>query len=163
MKFKDTQIGDRLTVWQLSQRLYVLKISADAAVNLATGEMIHIHKNKDVDYTERLTPDQQLGTYQGETVACRKMDVSHIEIIRVIVIGGAIVKKGEVRIMEHKKKDLSQVYIIMNVMRKKLHELEAMFQTVEVLIEEATGGESGQPNYIMSTAEPVNAFELPGE
>jgi hypothetical protein len=49
MKFKDTQIGDRLTVWQSSQRQFCLKISVEAAVDLASGEVIHIHKNKDVE------------------------------------------------------------------------------------------------------------------
>jgi hypothetical protein len=100
MKFKDTTIGDRLTVWQLSQRHYVLKISEDTVVNLLNGEILHIHKNKDVEPAERLTPDYQIGIVGGEVVALRKLDSNHFELVNIVRIGGRIVSVGEVKLME---------------------------------------------------------------
>jgi hypothetical protein len=163
MKFKETNIGDRLTVWHLNQRCYVLKINADAAVILSSGEILHIHKNKEIEYAEHLSPDQPLGVYQHEVVACRRLDAQHYATSRLMIIGGGIVKKGEVKIMASKKKDLSQVYIIMNVFEKKLQQLQALMETLKVLVEEATEDGSPRTNYIMSTSEPVPPLELPGE
>ena len=163
MKFKDTQIGDRLTVWQSSQRHYILKINEEAAVDLATGAMIHIHKNKDVEPIPTLTSNIQIGVYRGEVIACRQMDAQHYAITSLCVTGETIVKRDEVSVMQKNPINLTQVYIIMNVMKKRLHELEAMSQTVEVLIAEATGETKPGPEYIMSTSNMATPIELPGE
>jgi methylthioribose-1-phosphate isomerase len=163
VKFKDTQIGDRLTVWQMSQRRYVVKVADDQAVVLSSGELIHIHKNKDVEVSERLSPDWQIGLYQNEVVICRKLDTQHYHAVNVTIVENHILKSSEVHIVKEQPKDLTQVYIIMNVIKKKFGDLQAMIQTLEVLIEEATGGDTPPANYIMSTTPPQTSLELPGE
>jgi hypothetical protein len=158
MKFKDTQIGDRLTVWHLSQRQYVLKIADDAAVNLATGEIVHIHKNKAVEVSERLTPDYQIGIVGGEVVALRKMDTHHFELVNIVRIGGRIVGVGEVKLMEKKQEE---VYIIFRRAVKRLDNAERQLQGARGLLAELILDQELSVEH--SSLEHKTPLSLPGE
>lgn len=158
MKFKDTQIGDRLTVWQLSQRSYVLKISADEAANLATGAILHIHKNKEVERAEPLTTDYQIGIVGGEVVAIRKLDEKHFEAISILRCGGRIVSAMEVKIMAKKQEE---VYIINRRAIKRLLDAERLLQGARGLLQELILDQELSEEH--STPELKLPLALPGE
>jgi hypothetical protein len=158
MKFKDLEIGKLFTWWDHDQHLTGVKASNFQAFSFGSLLLVGVHANKDVKEPEPLDETLQYKVgHDGRGFLCSPISGGKVLAQRILLLTGEIMSE------EQFKKSVStrntggdgeyfeQVYIMWELLEKKLHDLNTLAQTVKMLLED--GVESGaSDNNIMLTS-----------
>lgn len=157
MKFKDFPDGNFFTWWEGSQHRTGIKIGKQAFC-LSRRERVDIHANKDVKSLERIPEDLELKFgHDGQAFLCSPVNDGNILARRIILTGGEIMHEDQLKTVSHRngggeQADLSDVYITLEMLGKKIKDLETLFQVVKMAIEDRLSVGSSN-NRIMSTGD----------
>lgn len=167
MKFNALDIGIFFTWWEADKHLTGIKTGERQAFCLNTREFMTIHHNKDVKDVETIPEDLELKFGRnGQAFLCSPVSEGNTLARRIIMIGGEIMhdndlKTGSLRSNGGEQADLSDVYITLEMLGKKIKDLETVFQVVKIAIEDRLSVGSSD-NRIMSTTR-IKKLALPTE
>lgn len=155
MQFRDLEPGKIFTWWEDNHLRVGIKIE-NQALRLSDNVLIKIHANKKVFPPESLPEDVTLKFGRnGQVYIVSPYSGVNVVARRVIVIDTEILHKENFppRIIGGKAPKTDQVYITLDLLDKKIRDLETLGRMVRVLLETHLSAGSSD-NEIMLTSNP---------
>lgn len=157
MKFKDLDEKTIFTWWGSDHLHTGVKIGGDRVFCFDTLEIISIHANKDVKEPEPVSEDVILKFgHSGQAFLCSPLPGGKMFARRVLLIGGEIMHDNDLKSVSAPKageeqKDMSEVYITLFLLDKKIDDLGNVLKLVKTAISENLDMNT-LDNRIMSTS-----------
>lgn len=157
MKFKDLDEKILFTWWERDQHHTGVKIGGCRVFCFDTMTFLDVHANKDVKELDNFDETLQYKVGRdGRGYLCSSMDGGKVLARRIILIGSEIMNEETLKTVSHRKDGgeqtyFEQVYIMWNLLEKKLHDLNTLAQTVRMLLDDNVESETSD-NKIMSTS-----------
>jgi hypothetical protein len=154
MKFKDLPSGEIFTYWGTEQHHTGIKTGERQAYCFRLGDFVNIPPNKIVGLVERIPEDLTLKFgHEGQAYLCKPMAEGKNFAYRILLIGGEIMEEKDLKPSKvgGEGRDFTEVYITINLLKKRMESLENALRTVKTAIEESLSFDPSD-NKIMSTS-----------